>query len=54
VDTNVPEERAGSFFRIEVSVVRIQSGYMGRLQERWPPLRLMGKGEQMELGIGRK
>jgi hypothetical protein len=44
VDTNVSDECAASIIRVEVTRVRMQSGYIGRLQGGWSLM--CGRGER--------
>jgi len=42
---NVLDELAASIFRVEVSSVRMQSGYIGKLHGRWPVRSMGGEKE---------
>jgi hypothetical protein len=47
------DELAASIFRIEVSRVRMQSGYLGRLHGGWPVGSMVGeKGTAWSVPIG--
>jgi len=48
-DMNVLDKLAASIFRVEISRVRMQSDYIGRLHRRWPVRSMVGEKRQSGL-----